>query len=100
MADVQTNKRTDGRNRLHVTKLALGNVNVQQARFHQFGPFLFPNNLEGQCQSPPFSIVLWSVPLSSIGADLVMLAKKRDKLSREKARFFFFFFFFYQIGAF
>ena len=50
-------------------------------RTSPFWAVLTPNDLEGQGQSTPFSIGFWRVPRNTFGANLVILARKRDGLS-------------------
>ena len=46
---------------------------------------LTTNDLECQGPSTPFSIGFWRVPRYTFGADLVILARKRDELSWSQA---------------
>ena len=51
-----------------------------QARFWPIWAVLTPNDLEGQGQSTPFSIGFWRVQRYTFGANLVILAPKRDDI--------------------
>ena len=55
-----------------------------QDRFGSIWAVLTPNDLEDQGQSTP-SIGFWRVPRYTFGANLVILARKRDELSRGQA---------------
>ena len=72
---------------LSISKAALGAEQPLGRRTSCCVSLFAPNDLEGQSQSTLFSIGFWRVPRYTFGANLVILARKRDELSRSQARF-------------
>ena len=56
-------------------------------RFLNGDPGWWPNDLEGQFQWPPFSIIAERIPRCIFGANLVILSQIHYKLSRRQAKF-------------